>query len=270
MSGIGAAIRRHATIGGGKPPVFRRRQTSRETAPDAASAAAAPVDRSDAAAGDRSGEAADSQPLRFEKGHAMASKTPSPPMRPDLPRRHVDIPGAPGSAASAPQRRGPPGEATAPSDSAATERKLIVGREISLNGEINACDHLVVEGRVEARLADCKIIEVAEAGTFKGSAEIEEATIGGRFEGDLVVRGRLRLLGAGIVAGTVRYGELEVEAGGRIVGTLEPLETTVTPMPEPREAARERPSPAPDPAAGQWQPTREAAVGASAGQDDSP
>lgn len=247
--------------------MFRRRQTSRETAPDTAPAVAAPVDRSDAAAGDRSGEAADSQPLRFEKGHAMASKTPSPPMRPDLPRRHVDIPGAPGAAASAPQRRGQPGDAAA-SDGAATERKLIVGREISLNGEINACDHLVVEGRVEARLADCKTIEVAEAGTFKGSAEIEEATIGGRFEGDLVVRGRLRLLGAGIVAGTVRYGELEVEAGGRIVGTLEPLETTVTPMPEPREAARERPSPE---APGQWQPTREAAVGAAAaGQDDSP
>lgn len=249
--------------------MFRRRQSSRETVSEAASAAPAAVDHPDADTGQAPGNGNESLPLRFEKGHAMASKTPSPPMRPDLPRRHVDIPGAPASAAAAPPRRGQPADAPAGSDSGATERKLIVGRDISLNGEINACDHLVVEGRVEARLADCKTIEVAEAGTFKGSAEIEEATIGGRFEGDLVVRGRLRLLGAGIVAGTVRYGELEVEAGGRIVGTLEPLETTVTPMPEPRDAAsRERP--APEAAPSQWQPPREAAASGATGQDDSP
>src|SRR5690349_6505981 len=33
-------------------------------------------------------------------------------------------------------------------------KKLIVGREIVLTGEIRACDRLVVEGRVEAALTD--------------------------------------------------------------------------------------------------------------------
>jgi len=176
-------------------------------------------------------------------------KTPSPPVRPDLPRRVVDIPGAP----AIPGRR--PGEPAAPGPGAlsggeSTERKLIVGRDIQLNGEINACDHLVVQGRVEARLADCKTIEVAEGGTFKGSAEIEEATIGGRFDGDLVVRGRLRLASGGVISGTVRYGELEVAAGGRLVGTMEPLESTVTPMVDPKERGGAEPGGGSGPQAG--------------------
>ena len=109
------------------------------------------------------------------------------------------------------------------SDRKTTERRLIVGREISLAGEINACDHLVVEGRIEAKLKECRIIEVADSGVFKGSAEIEEADIAGQFDGDLSVRGKLRVRGSGTISGNIRYGRIEVEAGGRLIGTVQPL-----------------------------------------------
>lgn len=111
-------------------------------------------------------------------------------------------------------------------------RKLLVGREISVSGEISACDHLVVEGSIEARIADCRTMEIHQGGVFKGSAEIEEATISGRFEGELTVKGKLVLRADGLVSGTIRYGTMEVEPGGRLVGTLEPLESTVTPLGE--------------------------------------
>ncbi len=47
-------------------------------------------------------------------------------------------------------------------------KKLIVGRDISLNGEIRTCDTLVVEGRVEAVLQDCKNIEIMGARRVQG------------------------------------------------------------------------------------------------------
>jgi cytoskeletal protein CcmA (bactofilin family) len=98
---------------------------------------------------------------------------------------------------------------------------LIVGREISLSGEINSCDQLVVEGSVEANLQNCREVDIAESGLFKGSASIDTAEVNGRFEGTLTVRNRLFIRSSGRVSGTIRYGQLEVECGGQITGDIQ-------------------------------------------------
>ncbi len=158
-------------------------------------------------------------------------KSPNPAQPSEYSRRSMDIPGMPPrrrmaddepAASSSPA---PAATASAPAGNReGADRQLIVGRDISLTGEITACDHLVVEGRIEATLRDCRIIQVADGGTFKGSAEIEEAEIGGRFEGDLSVRGKLKVHGTGNISGTIRYGQLEVEVGGRLTGEIAPLD----------------------------------------------
>jgi cytoskeletal protein CcmA (bactofilin family) len=109
----------------------------------------------------------------------------------------------------------------APARHEAELRKLIVGREIKLAGEITSCDRLVVEGSVEANLANCRDIEIADTGVYKGSASIEEAEIRGRFDGVLNVRRRLLIRAGGRVTGTVRYGQIEIERGGQISGDVE-------------------------------------------------
>ena len=93
-------------------------------------------------------------------------------------------------------------------------KKLIVGREIVLTGEIRACDRLVVEGRVEAALTDSRSIEIAATGMFKGKAQIDTAEISGRFEGDLVVNQKLVIHSTGRVVGNIRYGQIEIARGG--------------------------------------------------------
>jgi len=101
------------------------------------------------------------------------------------------------------------------------QRRLIVGREISLTGEITSCDRLIVEGNVEANLNNCREVEIAETGLLKGSASIDDAEIRGRFEGNLTVKKRLLIKGTGKVSGLVRYGQLEVELGGQISGDIQ-------------------------------------------------
>lgn len=100
-------------------------------------------------------------------------------------------------------------------------RKLIVGREITLSGEINSCDRLVIEGSVEANLQNCNEVDLAETGLFKGSATIDEIEVRGRFEGNLTVRKRLLIRATGRVSGTIRYGQIEVECGGQISGDVQ-------------------------------------------------
>jgi cytoskeletal protein CcmA (bactofilin family) len=100
-------------------------------------------------------------------------------------------------------------------------RKLVVGREISLAGEIKACETLIVEGQVEADLQDCKTLKISETGLYKGTAVVDTAVIRGRFEGDLTAKAQLDLRASGRIVGTLRYAELQIERGGKIVGTME-------------------------------------------------
>jgi cytoskeletal protein CcmA (bactofilin family) len=105
------------------------------------------------------------------------------------------------------------------------DKKLIVGKGLSLAGEITSCDILVVEGKVEAKLTEGKLLEIAEAGQFRGSVEIENADIAGRYDGQLIVHGRLTVRSTGRISGMVKYGELEVNAGGQIIGEVQVVGT---------------------------------------------
>ena len=138
--------------------------------------------------------------------------TKTPPRTP-FARRIVEVPG---------RKTAGPGE----------PKRLTVGREISLAGEITSCDTLVVEGEVRASLADCNDVEIARSGVFKGAAEIANADIAGLFDGDLVVKQRLILRGTGRIIGTVRYAEMEIERGGRITGTMELLPDAAEVVPD--------------------------------------
>jgi cytoskeletal protein CcmA (bactofilin family) len=100
-------------------------------------------------------------------------------------------------------------------------RKLIVGRGTSLSGEITSCDRLIIEGSVEANLQNCQHMAITETGVFNGNAAIDDVEVSGRFEGDLVVRKRLLIRAGGHVSGTITYGEIEIETGGRISGVIQ-------------------------------------------------
>jgi len=103
------------------------------------------------------------------------------------------------------------------------DRRLVIGPGITMSGEIEACDYLLVEGTLEAALKGAKVLEIAETGTFYGAVEIEEATVAGRFEGDLTVNGRLTIKSGGSVTGAVAYKELAIEAGATLDGKVSPL-----------------------------------------------
>ena len=121
-------------------------------------------------------------------------------------RRHSEGPGRPlGSLASAARARSAQGE------DGGQGRRLVVGREIRLTGEINKCQKLVVEGQVEANLTDCVDLEIIGSGLFKGTAVVEQAEISGRFEGELSVTTRLYVRSSGRLSGKIRYGDLEIE-----------------------------------------------------------
>ena len=115
----------------------------------------------------------------------------------------------------------PPKDAAAAPSSPREPRSMIVGRDIVLSGDIRSCNKLLIEGTLEATLHDCRDIEIAESGLFKGNAAIEQAEIRGQFEGELVVSKRLLIRSTGHVSGTITYGEIEIERGGKVSGVIQ-------------------------------------------------
>jgi len=114
----------------------------------------------------------------------------------------------------------------APSYGGRADRTLTIGAGITMSGEIESCDNLIVEGTVEAALKGARNLDIAESGTFYGTVEIESAVIAGRFEGDLTVTGRLTLRSGAMITGAITYGELEIEAGAIIDGRMTPVLNT--------------------------------------------
>jgi cytoskeletal protein CcmA (bactofilin family) len=155
-----------------------------------------------------------------QAGTGFASRAPVLPPQPQRPaetiRPGIQMPPSGASAAPAPMT-------PTPRRSETELRTLIVGREIALSGEISSCDRLVVEGSVQANLTDCRFIDIAESGLFKGSAAIDEAEIRGRFEGTLTVRKRLIVRATGKIVAKVSYVQVEVEAGGQLSGEIQVL-----------------------------------------------
>ncbi|WP_254869792.1 polymer-forming cytoskeletal protein [Thalassospira sp. HF15] len=145
----------------------------------------------------------------------MSSKPHSTNFRPEIPKRPLEIP-----------TRGNSGR-PAGQGSNAEGKKLTVGRDITLKGEIGSCDILVVEGVVEAQIKECSRLEVSEGGSFIGSAQVDEAEISGKFEGELTA-GRVVVVNSAEMSGKITYGALQIENGARIKGELDYVEGSDT------------------------------------------
>jgi cytoskeletal protein CcmA (bactofilin family) len=160
--------------------------------------------------------------------NAVETRAPQPApeaMRPAAPAQPAFRP-APPQAAMAASRPTPQPVAAqsivaaSASKAANAKRVLTVGPDIQMKGEITTCDRVVIEGVVDATMKDVHTVELAQSGSLKGVAEVEDAEISGSFEGDLIVRGRLIVYATGRIRGNVTYGEIEIERGGQIAGSV--------------------------------------------------
>ena len=103
-------------------------------------------------------------------------------------------------------------------------KTLTIPRGISYSGRIGSCERLMVEGAVETELDGCRVLMVAASGVFRGSADVDRADISGTVEGSLTVREILTVRASGrVLGGAISFGEIEVERGATLVGTLRPL-----------------------------------------------
>jgi cytoskeletal protein CcmA (bactofilin family) len=156
----------------------------------------------------------------------------APAAAPVLSRQPGQPPVAP--AAPGPSIASAPAPAPIPAANQATETtasRLIVGPNIKLRGvEIDDCDTLVVEGRVEATMVS-REIQIAETGAFSGKVDVDVAEIRGSFQGEMTARRKLVIHASGRVTGKIRYGKVLVQEGGEMSGDIGAISAEAGAMP---------------------------------------
>jgi cytoskeletal protein CcmA (bactofilin family) len=100
------------------------------------------------------------------------------------------------------------------------EGHVLVGEGIKIVGEIRDCRKIEIYGVVEGDLEAEELI-VHDKGLLKGNVKTDRAQVHGSVDGDITVTHLLDVKAKGSVAGKTQYGQLSIETGGRIVGTLD-------------------------------------------------
>ena len=157
------------------------------------------------------------------------------PLVPGIPSRRVD----PSGVVTQQTRHVRPHQQQPARPTVAEEGELVVGQGITVKGGIRNCRRLVVHGTVQATVP-AQALEVGPDGVVEGRIDVGEATIAGRFDGDLVVDGALTVAPGGLIKGRVRYRTLTVEAGGHVSAEIDHIETS--PLPATQTPAAETPA----------------------------
>jgi cytoskeletal protein CcmA (bactofilin family) len=94
-----------------------------------------------------------------------------------------------------------------------------VGEGVILKGEFTIPDSLVVDGVMEGDIT-ARSIRVGASGVVKGNIVTTEADVHGAITERLEVKQLLTIRSSGRIDGTVSYGEVLMEKGAVITGTL--------------------------------------------------
>jgi len=100
------------------------------------------------------------------------------------------------------------------------EGHVLIGEGVHIKGEIRDCREIEIHGTVDGDL-EAEVLIVHGNGVVEGNVNADRAEVHGSVNGDISVKYRLDVKSNGSVAGATKYGELSVEAGGRVVGSLD-------------------------------------------------
>ena len=101
-----------------------------------------------------------------------------------------------------------------------TTSSLIIGEGATINGTIQEKNQINIQGSVDGDV-ECKDLVVGKSGTLKGKIKTDTLSVEGNIEGELNVKGLLKLMPNGTISGKISYGSLQILEGGKLMGELD-------------------------------------------------
>ena len=103
----------------------------------------------------------------------------------------------------------------------AREGAAVIGKEITLRGEIEGRQDLRIEGTVEGQIRLSAEVRVAEGGSLSGEVAADVLAVEGRFDGTASVADHAHLLPGCNASGTLQGARIVIDEGAVFNGMLD-------------------------------------------------
>ena len=99
--------------------------------------------------------------------------------------------------------------------------QTIIGKTVTIKGEILGSEQLVVEGRVEGRIMIDTTVLIRESGLVKADVDANDINIAGGVVGNIAVKDKIEIVSGGYVLGDIRTPRLIINDGASVKGTID-------------------------------------------------
>lgn len=97
----------------------------------------------------------------------------------------------------------------------------IIGKGITIRGNLSGAADLVVEGRVEGQIALKNHLTIESTGRVEADIRAEELTVNGSASGNIDASGRVAINASAKVAGDIKAPRVVIEDGAVFNGSIE-------------------------------------------------
>ena len=99
------------------------------------------------------------------------------------------------------------------------DKSIFIGTGVVFKGSIHAPNQAIISGSVEGELV-AKDVLIGAAGVVTGTTEADFIDVKGELNESVTSKHVLIVRNTGKVTGDVTYGEIEIERGGKIKGSM--------------------------------------------------
>jgi cytoskeletal protein CcmA (bactofilin family) len=101
------------------------------------------------------------------------------------------------------------------------DEPCIIGKNITIRGNLSGGEDLVVEGRVEGTVNLSNHLTVESSGTVEADLDVEDLTVNGTVQGEIRASRSVSINANAKVVGNIRASRVIIEDGARFKGRVE-------------------------------------------------
>jgi cytoskeletal protein CcmA (bactofilin family) len=101
------------------------------------------------------------------------------------------------------------------------DQPCIIGKNITIRGNLTGAEDLVVEGRIEGTVTLSNHLTVETSGVVEADIDIEDLTVNGAVHGDIRASRSVSINTDAKVVGNIRAPRIIIEDGARFKGRVE-------------------------------------------------